>query len=189
MPDTIRTALLFLITTLFDIYLFILMVRIILVWVGANYFDPIVQFIAKSTDFLIKPLRRVIPNVYKIETSSILILFLIEILKFLLISLLSFGMPSVIGLIIMAFGDALKILFLTFFYAILLQAILSWMQPNSAINRTLFLFTSPVMRPFQKLIPPVSGIDISPIPALIILQLMIIILVNPILALGLSLAF
>jgi YggT family protein len=189
MSDTIRAALLFLINTVFDLYLFILVVRIILAWVGANYFDPVTQFIIKCTDFIVKPLRRLIPNFRRVETASIVLLLLIEIIKFLLVSLLSFGFPHLLGLFILAIGDSLKLILLTFFYAILLQAILSWIQPNAPMNRVLYQFTSPIMGPLHRVIPPIGGIDISPIPALIILQLLIIILVNPLMGFGLGVAF
>lgn len=186
MSDTLRAGLLFLITTVFNIYLFILTIRILLVWVQADYFNPITQFITKCTDFLVIPLRRFIPNFKRIECSSIVLLLLIEMIKFLLVCSLSFGFPNIFGLFILAIADSIKLFLETFFYAILFQAILSWIQPGSPINRVLDQFTAPIMNPFRRLIPPIGGIDISPIPALILLQLLIIILVNPLMALGLE---
>jgi YggT family protein len=179
---------LFLINTLFDLYLFVFIMRIILVYTGANYFNPFTQFIVKLTDFLVVPLRRLIPNMGRIETSSILLILILEILKFYLVSSLSFGNPNVIGIIILALSDMLKLLIMTFFYAIILQAILSWIQPYAPINRILHQITAPIMRPLQRIIPPVGGFDISPIPALIGLQLLIILLINPLMAFGLSVA-
>jgi YggT family protein len=189
MSDTIRAALLFLVNTVFDLYLFILIIRIILAWVGADYFNPITQLVVKLTQFPIKPLRRYVPNFRGLESATAIWILVIEIIKFLLISLLSFGVPNIVGLVILAIGDTLKLLIETFFYAILLQAILSWIQPTSPINRVLYQFTSPIMRPLQRIIPTIGGFDISPIPALIILQFLIIILVNPLMALGLGVAF
>jgi len=189
MPDTIRTALLFLTTTLFDIYLFILVVRVLLAKTNANYFDPLTQFIVKLSDVIVKPIRRYIPNFKGFESATILLILLLELIKFFIISLLSFGLPNIFGLLIMSIGDSLKLLINTFFYAILLQAILSWVQPYSPMNRILYQITSPLMQPIQRIIPPISGFDISPIPALIGLQFLIIILINPLMTLGLSVAF
>lgn len=189
MSDTLRAALLFLVNTLFDLYLFALAVRLILVWVHASYLDPITQFISRITDFIIVPLRRIIPNIRRLETATVLIILLLEIIKFALISALSFGFPNIFGLMLMAFADSLKLLIQTFFYAILLQAILSFIQPHSPINRILLQFNSPIMAPLQRLIPPINGIDITPIPALLILQLLLIVLVNPLFASALALAY
>ena len=182
-------GMLFLVNTLFDIYLFILIVRVILGYVRSDYFNPITQFVVRMTDFIVKPLRRIIPNFHGVELSSVLLIILLELIKFLLISALTFGLPNIGGLIILAFGDMLAMFIRVFIYAIILQAIISWVQPQSPINYTLYQFTSPIMRPFQRLIPPIGGFDISPIPAIIVLQLLIIILVNPIMELGTRGAF
>ena len=165
------------------------MVRLVLVYVGANYFDPITQFVVRCTDFIVKPLRRYVRNFRGIEISTLIIIFALEIIKFLFIALLSFGIPNILGLFILGIGDALKLLIQTFFYAILLQAILSWVQPGSPVNRILMQYTSPIMRPIHRLVPPIGGLDISPIPAMILLQLMIIVIVNPIMAMGMGVAF
>lgn len=189
MSDAFHAGLLFLINTLLDLYLFVLVIRIILAYVGSNFFDPVTQFVVKLTDFMVKPLRRILPNFNGIEMAGIVLVLVIEIVKFLLISSLSFGFPHIPGLLILAITDSIKIVIETFFYAILLQAILSWVQPRSPINRTLYQFTSPIMRPLQRFIPLVGGFDISPIPALIGLQLLIIILVDPLRAIGWVMAF
>jgi len=189
MSDTLRAALLFLVTTVFDLYLFILIIRIILAWVSADIYNPITQFVVKFTSFLVRPLKRYIPNFRDLECAAVVLVLVIEIIKFLLIAFLSFGFPNVFGLVILAIADTIKLSIETFFYAILLQAILSWIQPQSSINRILLQFTSPIMRPLQRIIPPIGGFDISPIPALILLQLLIIIAVNPLMGFGLEVAF
>lgn len=189
MSEALRAALLFLVTTVFNLYLFMLIIRVILVWIGANYYEPVTQFIVKVTDFIVKPLRNLIPNYRGIEFSSLVIILALEIIKFLIISLLSFGFPNIFGLIILAIADSIKLLLEAFFYAILLQAILTWIQPGAPINYLLARFTAPIMNPIRRVIPPIAGVDISPIPALIILQLLIILIVNSLMGIGLGVAF
>lgn len=184
MTGTVNSALEFLIKTLFDIYLTILVIRIILIFTRINYFDPVTQFIVKLTDFIIKPLRRIIPNFRYIELSSLLLLFVLEIIKFSLLALIAFGAINIVGLFLLSIGDMLNTFIQVFFYAILMQAILSWVQPQSFFNRLLYQFTTPIMRPFQRIVPLVGGVDISPIPALITLQLLNILLVNPLMSAG-----
>jgi YggT family protein len=189
MSDTIRTALLFLIETLFNIYLFILVIRIILVWVRADYFHPLTQFIVKLTDVLIKPLRKVLPNVRNFETASIVMVLAIEIIKFFLIACISFGFPNLFGIPILAIGDSIALVLQTFTYAILLQVILSFLHPMSPLMALVSRFNSPIMRPLQQVIPIIGGFDITPIPALIGLQLLNIILVAPLMTLGQNISF
>ena len=181
-------ALLFLITTVFDIYLFILVIRVLLAFSGANYYDPVTQFIVKCTDFLVKPIRKVIPNIRGVELSTIVLIVALELTKYILISALSFGGTAITGLVIIAIADTLKMFLQTFFYAIIFQVILSWVQPGSPVISLLYRINAPIMRPIQRLCPVVGGIDISPIPAMILLQLLIIIIVNPLMAVGLGAA-
>lgn len=187
MPSNIYNALIFLIYTIFDFYLFILVIRIILVWVKAYYYDPVTQFIVKLTDPVVKPLRRLIPNIGLIETSTILLVLALEFFKFFLLSYLEFGTPNLLGVLVLAIGDSLKILLDAFFFAILFQAIMSWINPHAHINRVLYQFTSPILNPLKRVIPLIGGIDITPIPALILLKLIIILFIQPIIAFGYAL--
>lgn len=189
MSETLRAALLFLVATIFNLYLFVLIIRLILAWVNADYFHPATQFVVTCTNFIVKPLRNYIRNFKSLETATLLVILVVEIIKFFFVSLLSFGLPNIGGLFILAIGDAFKLICEVFFYAILLQAILTWLQPDAPINRVLDKFTAPILRPFQRFIPPISGFDISPIPALILLQLLRILVANEIIYAGWRIAF
>lgn len=187
--SSIYQGLLFLINTLFDLALFVLAVRLILAWSGARYYDPITQFVVKLTDFVVKPIRRFLPNFKGIETSTLALIFFLECLKFIIIGTLSMGFPNLFGIAVLSIADAARLFTQTFFYAILIQALMSWVQPTSPLNSVLYQVTVPVLRPFQRLFPLVAGMDISPIPAMIFLQLLLIVLVNPLMNLGLSLSY
>lgn len=189
MSETIRAALIFLIQTVFDIYLFVLIIRLILAWVSADYANSVTQFIVKLTSPVVKPLRRYIRDIGKLETATVVLILLIELIKYAFISALSFGFPNLFGLLLIGIADALQLLLQTFTYAILIQAIMSWIQPGSQMNNLLYQFTSPIMQPLQRYIPLVGGVDITPIPAIILLQLLSIILVKPLIAVGLGVAF
>jgi YggT family protein len=175
MTDTLHSVLLFLINTVFDLYLFVVTIRIILVWVKSSYFFPTTQVVLKLTDFFVKPLKKFLPNIGRVETASVVLLLVLEVIKFLFICLLSFGWPHITGLVLLVIGDAFKMFLETFFYAILIQVVISWMQPNSPIYFIIRQVTSPILQPLQRIIPLVGGMDITPIPALILLQLLIIV--------------
>lgn len=182
----LHDALLFIVNTVFSLYLFVLVVRVLLAFAGANYFDPVTQFVARCTNFAVKPLRRVIPNYNGIEISTVILIVAIEFIKFAIILALTYSSFSILGLSLIAIADTLKLFLQTLFYAIILQAILSWVQPQSPLNMILYRINAPLMRPIQRLVPTIGGIDISPIPAMMILQLLIILIVNPIMAAGAS---
>ena len=187
MPTAINNSLIFLINTLFDLYLFVLVVRFILVWIHADYYHPVTQFIIKLTQKPVLLLKKILPNIQRIEISSLALILLLETVKYFFIIRLNFGFLSPSGLFILASADSLKLFASTFFYAILLQAILSWIQPYSPVAELLHQFTSPIMRPIQRWMPPIAHFDLSPIPALIGLQLFIMLIVNPLMGMGIGL--
>lgn len=189
MSDTLRASILFLIDALFSIALFILMIRLILAYVRADYLNPLVQFIVSATDWLITPLRRFIRDFKGVEMATLLVIIVLEVIKFFLIGLFSFGYGNIFGLIILAFADIIKIMVEIFFFALIVQVILSFVQQASPMYGLLARFNAPILRPFQRIIPVVGGVDISPIFACIVLQLINIIVVAPLYARGLYVAF
>ena len=191
MLSPIQNAEMFLVNTLFDLYLLILMIRLILCWARADYFNPITRFIIVCTQPIIAPLRRLLPTYAKIEFSTLFLIILLNTLKFFLVGLIAIGIPkNSLGLLLLASVDAFKLLLNTFFYAIFLQAIISWIQPGfSPIAVLLTQLTAPIMRPIQRVMPTFGGFDLSPIPALILLQLLIILVANPLMNLGTIITF
>lgn len=167
----------FLINTLFSLYLYVLAIRLLAAFAQANFFNPAMQFIIKITQPLINPLRKKIPNVRGIELATVIWILLFEALKILALSLLIFGMPALVLILVTTITETLRLILSTYFYAILLQVLLSWVQQGySPVGQLLTQIVSPIMRPLQRVIPPIGGIDITPIPALIILQFLILLL-------------
>lgn len=190
MLEPIVNALVFLINTLADLYVFVLIARIILVWVHADYYNPMTKLIAKLTDWSVLRLKRFIPNLKDLETASLVLIFLIEIIKFFLIGIIAYHLPNIFGLLLLALSETLKLTINVFFYAILIQVILSWFPyTQTEIYNLLAIITAPIMRPIRRYVHPVHGFDISPIPALIGLQLIVILFVDPLYSAGMYLAF
>jgi YggT family protein len=94
------------------------------------------------------------------------------------------------GIFVLALADALKSFINLLFYALILQAIMTWMnQGYSPVANLLNRITAPVLSPFRRFIPPIGGMDISPIPAMILLQLSIIVVIGPLFAMGWAMSF
>jgi YggT family protein len=163
------------------------MIRLILAIVFANYFNPVTQVIVKLTNPIINPTRKILPNLGRLETATLLWIFLLEIIKYTIVISLASGLPNILGLVILAVVDSLKLVCQLFFYAIIVQAILSLVQPYSPATQLLYSFCQPLLRPFQRIIPPVSGLDLSPIPVLILLQFALM-LIAPLYSFGLGIA-
>jgi YggT family protein len=169
-----QNAGLFLIQTVFDLAIFIILLRFMLQLFRANFYNPIVQGIVKVTDPVLLPIRRFIPSYKKIDMAAIALLLGLELLKFLLIvGIVGAGMPNILGLLIAAVAGILHQLTQLFFYAILLVVIMSWINPLSRhpAAELLYQLTEPLLAPARRLIPRMGGFDLSPIVVLIVIKL------------------
>jgi YggT family protein len=173
--------LVFLIDTAFSLYIMVVMLRFLLQWVNAEFYNPISQFLVKVTHPLVRPLRRVIPSVGRIDTASLVLMVALQMLAGFLVFAIQ-GLPIGIGvLIVWSVVQLLNLLFNIFVFAIIIRAILSWVSPMSynAATSLLHSLTDPMLRVVQRVIPPISGIDLSPLVALIGLQVMKMVLLPP----------
>ncbi len=189
--NIVDNAGLFLISSVFDIYIFIVMLRIMLQWVSADFTNPVFKFVVRLTNLPLSPMRRVIPILHGIDIAAIILLVLLEFIKlFILVWIQIAGMPTLGGLIVLAFAEILGQGLNIFFYAILALAILSWFSPlaHSPIIDTLHRLSNPLLRPVQRILPYVAGFDLSPIPVLIGLKLLTILIVMPLMRIGIGLA-
>lgn len=172
MPASLQTALLFLVTVLFDLYLTILGVRLILAYSQANYFNPIIRFVIVMSQPIVSPLRRIIPNFAKIEFSTLLLIIIFESIKASLILLISGSSIHFGSLLVYSLMATVSLILSIFFYSILIFALLSWIQPGpTPLYEVLSQVTAPILRPLRRLLPLVGGFDLSPLLALILLQL------------------
>jgi YggT family protein len=164
----------FLITTLFSLYILAVMLRFLLGAVRADFYNPISQFLVRITNPLLKPMRKVIPSIGKYDTSALLLMLLLQLISLILIALLRDINVSAVTLLIAAIGELVMLAINVFMFAIVIQVILSWVNPGTynPVTALLSSITSPIMRPIQRLIPPISGIDLSPLVAIIGLQVL-----------------
>ena len=164
--------LVFLIETLFDLYIIVLMLRFILQQVRADFYNPISQFIVKATAPVLNPARKLIPGFSGVDLATIIVVIAFIAIKIFIIALISGYSPSVLALLLTGTRDFITLALNIFIFAIIIQAILSWINPDpyNPVSGLLFNITSPVLQPFRRLIKPVGGIDLSPLVALIALM-------------------
>ena len=180
----------FLIDTLFSLYITAVMLRFLLQLVRANFLNPVSQFLVKITNPPLKPLRRIIPGLAGIDMASVVLLMGLQMFKLVLIaSLLGIGW-NVPSLAVISLGELVSLVLNVFMVALLIQVILSWINPGTSnpITAVLYSLNEPILRPVRRAIPQISGFDLSPIVVFLSISLLKILLVAPILDMGRSLA-
>lgn len=187
----IQQAFSFLIKTLFDLYLLLVLLRFLFQYFKVDFYNPFSQFILKATNPILLPIRRILPSYDKIDLASLVLLLSLKACEFLLLSVLTRGMaPNILGLLIWPIGELMNQTVNVFFFAILVMIILSWLGPkvHTPISSLVAQMTDPLLRPARRVIPAMAGIDLSPMIVLLGLKLIEILLANPITQLGIRLA-
>ncbi len=167
--------LLLLINTTVFIYTTVVLLRFMLQVARADFYNPISQFVVKATDPLLKPLRRVIPGLGGVDVPSLVLAALVQLLGMLLLMLLLGGFSSnpLVYTLLPLLG-VLAVLLKLFFFAIIIVIIVSWVAPNNYNPAAILLrqVTEPVMQPFRRILPPMGGLDFSPMIAMFVIYIL-----------------
>ena len=170
----------FLLDTIFGFFVFVLLARFYLQLMRAPFRNPLGQFVTALTNWLVLPARRLIPGMFGLDLASFLLAWLTQTLLLFLLYLLKGGSPgSASGMLVGVFLS-LALLELARFSlylligVILVQAVISWVNPYAPLAPLFNALTAPFLRPFRRLIPPIGNVDLSPLFALVAAQLLLI---------------
>jgi len=174
----ITEAIAFVVDVLFTLFILAALVRFWMQVFRAPYRNPIAQFTMALTDFAVKPLRRVVPGVMKLDLASLLVAWIFEFILQVILVLIRggnpFDSPAIFSVVLfLSFVKLIRLSIYVFMGAIFLQAILSWVNPHHPVAPFFDALTRPFLKPFQRAIPPVGGVDLSPLLALIAFQLVL----------------
>ncbi len=172
--NAINEILVYLVQTLLSLYLVTMLLRFLMQLVRADFYNPISQFIVKVTNPLVIPLRRVIPGLGGIDVSSLLLALLLQLAAIVALLLINgLSPPGVFLLLAWSVLGVLGLLVNIYFFALLAMIILSWVAAGSRHPAIYLLYqiTEPVMAPFRKVLPPMGGLDLSPILVFVLINI------------------
>lgn len=163
----------FLVKTVVDLYVMVLLLRIWMQWTRADFYNPFAQFVVKITQPVVGPLRRIIPSLGPIDSASLLLAFLLMTIKYPLLLLIQGGAMSLspynllFGLISLVKSAGYLI-----FWVMIIRALMSWIsQGRSPIDQLMYQLTEPLMSPIRRILPAMGGIDFSAMVVILILYL------------------
>jgi|CXWL01.1.fsa_nt_gi YggT family protein len=168
-----QNALVFILRTLFDLYVLTFVLRLLLQWAAVDKRNPLVQFILRITNPLVIPLRRLLPAIGRIDTATIVTLLGLQVVgTALLVRIGCVGEAAIWQILALAMLSVVKLALNVFTWAIILYVVLSWVSPGGYNPGAALVaaVVEPVLAPFRRLIPPIGGLDLSPLFALIAIQ-------------------
>lgn len=173
----------FLISALFSLYIYAVMLRFLLQWVKADFYNPICQFLMRVTNGPLVPLRRIIPGWFGLDWAAVVLMFVLSLLCTLLLSWMKLGIiPPFSFLLIASVMRLVTAILNLYFFAIIARALASWFTHNPyhahPILEILHKLTEPLLSPARRIIPPIAGVDLSPIAVLLLIQAINVLLSN-----------
>lgn len=174
----LNQAIAFILETVFNIFILTALTRFWMQALRAPSRNPIAQFTMALTDFAVKPLRRVLPGLFKLDLASLAVAWVAEFALLGMLSALLWEVPiaNAQALSVMGFLAIVKLVRLSVYIvmgAVLIQALLSWVNPHHPVAPFFDALSRPFLRPFQRAVPPIGGVDITPVLVLIACQLVL----------------
>jgi len=176
----------FLIDVVFGIAIFILMLRFLIQWTNVGFNHPLTQFLYQATNPVLSPLQRFIPRWGRIDLACLLLMLALKVVAIVLLSLFLGTSYGAFGLVIIAFAELLSILIYVLIFSIIIQVILSWVNPDpyNPVYSFVSRLNEPLTVPVRRRVRPFHGIDFSPLIVIILLQLALILIVMPLTHVG-----
>ena len=178
-----------LIEFIFGILVGLVVLRILLQLVRANFHNPICQFLYKASNPLLMPLRKIIPAWRRLDIAGVVLAWALLLLKRVLIFAMLASVPSFGGLVLIALADLIGFTLMVMLILIFVRVILSFVGSDSyhPVVPLVFQLTEPVLKPVRKRLPVLGGFDLSPMIVVLAIFLLQALVVAPLLDLGLRL--
>jgi YggT family protein len=164
------SAVVFLVNLLFDLFVFVVLARILMAYHRLDFHNPICRAVVRLTDPVLVPMRRVIPGWAGIDWAAVLLVIVLELVAVTVLHLIVLGAPPTnLALAIWSLVRGLLALLNLLLFAVLIRVLLSWIAPagyNPAVA-ILLGFTEPMLRPIRRRLPALEGLDLSPMIVLI----------------------
>jgi YggT family protein len=155
-----------------------LLVRFHFQWLRVPFRNPVGQFVLAVTNWMVVPTRRIVPGLAGLDLASLLLAWLVQGLALWLKVMLVGADPSVGTLALIAALELLRYSIYILMVAVVVQAVLSWVNPYAPIAPVFDAATRPFLRPLRRFIPPLGGVDLTPLILLVILQIILFVLAD-----------
>jgi YggT family protein len=164
----------FLVDTAFTFLVFLLLARFHFQWLRAPFRNPVGEFLLAATNWSVVPARRVVPRVAGLDLATLLLAWMAQALGLWLQAAIAGAEPGVLALAAVALVDLLRYSLYILVAAVVVQAVLSWVNPYTPLAPMFDSLTRPFLRPLRRFIPPIGAVDVTPLVLLIILQVLLI---------------
>jgi YggT family protein len=168
----------YLVDTIFAFFVMLLLARFHFQWLRVPFRNPVGEFVLATTSWMVMPVRRVIPGLAGLDLATLLLAWVMQMLAIWIKLAIVGAEPSLLAIAGVALLDLLRYSLYILVFAIIVQVIFSWINPYAPMAPLFNAMTAPFLRPLRRFIPPLGGVDLTPLVLLIIIQIVLIVLAN-----------
>jgi len=168
----------YLVDTVFAFFVMLLLARFHFQWLRVPFRNPVGEFVLATTSWMVMPVRRVIPGLAGLDTATLLLAWLLQCLAIWIKASIVGVEPSLPAVAGFALLDLVRYSLYILVFAIIVQVIFSWINPYAPMAPLFDAMTRPFLRPLRRFIPPLGGVDLTPLVLLIVIQIVLIVLAN-----------
>jgi len=164
----------FLVDTVVTFIVFLLLARFLFQWLRVPFHNPAGEFVLATTSWIVVPVRRLIPGVAGLDIATLILCWLLQLLGLWLQAAIAGAQPGLLALAAVAVVDLVRYGIYLMVFAVIVQAVLSWVNPYTPVGPAFDAMTRPLLRPLRRFVPPIANVDLTPLVLLVILQVLLI---------------
>jgi YggT family protein len=161
-----------LVETVFSFFVYMLLARFHFQWLRVPFRNPVGEFLIACTNWLVLPVRRIVPGLAGLDVATLLLAWLAQALGLWAVAAIAGASPAVAPVLAVAAVDLVRFSVNILIFAIFLQVAFSWINPDAPMAPFFDLITRPFLRPLRRVVPPVGRIDLTPLVLLVILYVL-----------------
>ena len=163
----------FLVETVSGFFVLLLLARFHFQWLRVPFRNPAGEFVLATTSWMVVPARRFVPGLAGLDLASLLLAWLVQALGLWAQAAIVGAEPSAFTISAVAVVDLLRYSLYILVFAVIVQAILSWVNPYTPLAPVFDTLTRPFLRPLRKIVPLLGNVDLTPLILLVILQVLL----------------
>lgn len=166
----------YLVETVFAFFVLMLLARFHFQWLRVSFRNPLGEFVLATTSWMVMPARRVIPGLAGLDMASLLLAWALQALNLSIKAAILGAEPAALTLAVVSLLDLARYSVYILMFAIIVQVVFSWINPNAPMAWIFNAITGPFLRPLRRFVPPIGNVDLSPLILLVILQVILFVL-------------